>query len=115
MAFDKTYDIAGPVSIAVALSRNVQEREQRIAVVGTGYFLANDYLGYGKNLDLGINLMNWLAGDEDLIAIQPRATLDSTLNLNELALRMISGGFLLVLPLVFVMIGMVIWRKRTKN
>ena len=115
MAFDKTYDIAGPVSIAVALSRNVQEREQRIAVVGSGYFLANDYLGYGKNLDLGINLMNWLAGDEDLIAIQPRATLDSTLNLNELALRVISGGFLLVLPLIFVMIGMVIWRKRTKN
>jgi ABC-type uncharacterized transport system involved in gliding motility auxiliary subunit len=115
MTFDKMYDVAGPVSIAVALSRNLQEREQRVAVVGTGYFLANDYLGQGKNLDLGINLMNWLAGDENLIAIQPRATLDSSLNLNETVLGMISVGFLLVLPLVFVITGVIIWRKRTKN
>jgi len=84
-------------------------------VVGTGYFLANDYLGQGKNLDLGINLMNWLAGDENLIAIQPRATLDSSLNLNKTVLGLISAGFLLVLPLVFVMTGVIIWRKRTRN
>lgn len=115
MTFDKMYDVAGPVSIAVTLSRNLQEREQRIAVVGTGYFLANDYLGQGKNLDLGINLMNWLAGDENLIAIQPRATLDSSLNLNKTVLGLISAGFLLVLPLVFVMTGIIIWRKRTRN
>jgi hypothetical protein len=115
MTFDKMYDVAGPVSIAVALSRTLQEREQRIAVIGSGYFLANDYLGHGKNLDLGINLMNWLAGDENLIAIQPRATLDSSLNLSESALGIISAGFLLVLPLAFVMIGVTIWRKRTRS
>lgn len=115
MTFDKMYDVAGPVSIAIALNRNLQEREQRIAVIGSGYFLANDYLGHGKNLDLGINLMNWLAGDENLIAIQPRATLDSSLNLSGSALGIISAGFLLVLPLAFVMIGVTIWRKRTRS
>jgi ABC-type uncharacterized transport system involved in gliding motility auxiliary subunit len=115
MTFDKMYDVAGPVSIAVALNRNLQEREQRIAVIGSGYFLANDYLGHGKNLDLGINLMNWLAGDENLIAIQPRATLDSSLNLSGSALGIMSAGFLLVLPLAFVMIGVTIWRKRTRS
>jgi Na+-transporting NADH:ubiquinone oxidoreductase subunit NqrD len=59
--------------------------------------------------------MNWLAGDENLIAIQPRATLDSSLNLSESALRIMSAGFLLVLPLAFVMIGVTIWRKRTRS
>jgi hypothetical protein len=107
--------VAGPVSIAVALSRNLQEREQRIAVIGSGYFLANDYLGHGKNLDFGVNLMNWLAGDENLIAIQPRATLDSSLALNSTMLGVISAAFLLVFPLAFVTIGVVIWRKRTRN
>ena len=115
VAFDRMYDVAGPVSIAVALSRNLQEREQRIAVIGSGYFLANDYLGHGKNLDFGVNLMNWLAGDENLIAIQPRATLDSSLTLNSATLGMLSAAFLLALPLAFVTIGVVIWRRRTRS
>ena len=115
IAFDKLYDVSGPVSIAVALSRTVHDREQRIAIIGSGNFLANTYLGNGNNLDFGINLVNWLTGDENLITIQPRATLDSNLVLNESTLIIIAGGFLIVLPLVFLASGLIIWWRRGRR
>jgi ABC-type uncharacterized transport system involved in gliding motility auxiliary subunit len=115
ITFDTMYDVAGPVSIAAALNRTLNEREQRVAVIGSGYFLANTYLGHGKNLDFGVNLVNWLAGDEDLIAIQPRGTLDSSLTLNESALAVIAGGFLIILPLVFLASGTIIWWRRRRR
>jgi hypothetical protein len=93
----------------------LQDREQRIAVIGSGNFLANTYLGSGNNLDFGINLVNWLTGDENLVTIQPRATLDSTLILTESMLIIIAGGFLIVLPLVFLTSGVVIWWRRGRR
>lgn len=115
MAFDEMYDVLGPVSIAVALSRNVQDREQRVAVIGSSYFLANNYLGYGKNLDFGINLVNWLAGDENLISIPPRATPDSSLILSERTQIVIVVGFLIILPLTFFASGAIIWWRRRRR
>lgn len=114
ISFDEESDVAGPVSIAVALSRIVEDREQRVVVVGSGHFLANGYLGNGGNLDFGINMINWLAGDEAFIPIQPRATTDSRLELSELALTLIGTVFLVILPLLFLMSGIFIswYRKR---
>ncbi len=114
IAFDQMYDVSGPVSIAAALNRTLQDREQRIAIIGSANFLANTYLGNGNNLDFGSNLVNWLTGDENLITIQPRATLDSSLILSESALIMITGGFLIVLPLVFLASGAIIWWMRRR-
>ncbi len=113
--FDQADDVAGPISIAVALTRNIQDREQRIVVVGSGHFLANTYLGNGSNLDFGINLINWLTGDEELIVIQPRATLDSNLILSESDLTLIAVVFLVLLPLLFLVCGTVIWWHRRRK
>lgn len=113
ITFDQATDVPGPVSIAVALTRNIRDREQRIVVVGSGHFLANTYLGNGSNLDFGINLVNWLTGDEELIVIQPRATMDDSLMLSESELTMIAVGFLVLLPAFFLVTGLVIrWRRR---
>ncbi|SER35771.1 ABC-type uncharacterized transport system involved in gliding motility, auxiliary component [Nitrosomonas sp. Nm51] len=113
--FDPQEDVAGPVTIAVALSRDVDDREQRVIVVGSGHFLANMYLGNGNNLDFGINLFNWLSGDEEMITIQPRATLDSHLMLTDTELTVIVIFFLFVLPIIFLSSGVVIWWRRKKT
>jgi ABC-type uncharacterized transport system involved in gliding motility auxiliary subunit len=85
-----------------------------VVVAGSGHFLANEYLGNGGNLDLGINMLNWLAGDDRLITIQPRARKDLNLELSRLALIAISFGFLIVLPLAFLVTGGAIWWRRRK-
>lgn len=113
--FDQADDVAGPITIAAALTRNIQDREQRIVVVGSGHFLANTYLGNGSNLDFGINLINWLTGDEELIVIQPRATLDSNLILSESDLTLIAVVFLVLLPVLFLVCGTVIWWRRRRK
>ncbi len=110
--FDQLTDVAGPVSIAVALTRTIQDREQRIVVVGSGHFLANTYLGNGSNLDFGINLINWLTGDEELIVIQPRPTLDSSLIFTEFELTLIVIVFLILFPIIFMISGVAIWWRR---
>jgi len=115
ITFDQATDVAGPISIAVALTRNIRDREQRIVIVGSGHFLANAYLGNGSNLDFGVNLINWLTGDEELIVIQPRATLDSNLIFSESELTLIVLGFLVLLPLLFLVSGMVIWWRRRRK
>ena len=104
----------GPVNIAVALERNINERTQRVVVVGNGSFLANTFLGNGGNLDLGVNMVNWLAGDESLITLQPRPSLDSGLDLSRNAQYIILIGFLVLLPIVFISMGMLIWWRRRK-
>jgi ABC-type uncharacterized transport system involved in gliding motility auxiliary subunit len=115
IVFDQAVDVPGPVSIAVALTRHIQDREQRIVVVGSGHFLANTYLGNGSNLDFGINLINWLTGDEEMMVIQPRATLDSNLAFSESALTLIAAGFLILLPVLFLVSGIVIWWHRRRK
>jgi ABC-type uncharacterized transport system involved in gliding motility auxiliary subunit len=114
LAFDQKRDIPGPVTIAAAFERQVEDRVQRVGVVGSGSFLANTYLGNGGNLDLGVNLVNWLAGDENLITVQPRAAIDSSLSLSKLSAGLISVGFLIVLPLLFIATAGFIWWRRRK-
>lgn len=111
-AFDPGQDVPGPVVIALALERESEEGWQRVAVIGGGSFLANATLGNGGNLDLGIRLLNWLAGDARLIAIQPKNTVDVSLDLDRSDAMVLALGFLVVLPLVFFAAAVVVWRRR---
>jgi len=114
VAFDKARDIPGPVNIATAFERSVGDRQQRVVVIGNAHFLSNTFLGNGGNLDFGINVVNWLAGDDSLIAVQPRPAADSALDIDQTTLYLIAFSFLLVLPLVFIISGSVIWWRRRR-
>ncbi|MDO8812059.1 MAG: Gldg family protein [Gallionella sp.] len=112
--FDKQHDTPGPAVIALALQRNVNDREQRIVVVGSGAFLANSFAGNGGNVDLGVNMVNWLASEERLITLQPRAAKDSNLVLGKTQLTVIGIGFLIGLPLLLSVVGGLMWWKRRR-
>jgi ABC-type uncharacterized transport system involved in gliding motility auxiliary subunit len=114
IAFDKGKDMAGPVGVAAVFERSVDNKAQRVVVVGSGGFLANQFLGNGGNLDLGVNMVNWLAGDESLITIQPRATKDANLQLSRTSLTLIAVGWMIALPIALLAGGGLIWwRRRT--
>jgi len=111
-AFDKTRDIPGPVNIASGFERTVGDRQQRVVVVGNASFLSNSFAGNGGNLELGLKTVNWLAGADSLVAIQPQAAADARLELGQITLYLIALSFLLVLPVAFVLTGAVIWWRR---
>ena len=114
LTFDKQRDIPGPAVIAVAMQRHVNDREQRIVVVGTGAFLSNSYAGNGGNVDLGVNMVNWLASEDHLITLQPRTAKDSNLVFSQTQLTVISLISLLGLPLLLAGTGVAIWWRRRR-
>lgn len=128
VGFDQGKDQAGPLTIAAVLTRtrpgseaNVADATggpqptQRIAVFGDGDFLSNTYLGNGANLDLGNRLVNWLSNDDSFIAIAPRTAPDTKLEMSTTTTLLIGGGFLVFIPLMLLISGVMIWLKRRKG
>jgi ABC-type uncharacterized transport system involved in gliding motility auxiliary subunit len=119
VSFDAKQDEHGPINIAVALERIYGKKGQRIVVVGNGNFLSNTFITNGGNLDLGVNIINWLAGDDSLITIQPKPLKDVNMiipdtNSGRILAWFIFNGFQYFIPLFFVIAGMVIWWRRRK-
>ncbi len=98
-----------------------QEQEQevlragRVVVVGDGDFLANTYLANAGNLDLGVRIANWLAGDVRLLEIPPRTAPDLSLALTETQATLIGFGFLAALPALLLGTGLTIWWRRRRR
>ncbi len=115
MVFDSSAgDVAGPVAIAVALHREKENNagSQRIVVIGDSDFLSDAYIGAGANLNLGLNIFNWLIGDDDFISVEVKPATDTKLDLDETQLIVIGFGFLLVIPLLLLTAGFRIWYVR---
>ncbi len=110
--FDKARDFPGPINIASAFERIVGDREQRVVVIGTGHFLSNSFLGNGGNLAFGVSLFNWLAGEDALVAVDPRPAADTQINIDSMQLYLIAFVVLLLLPLIFATTGLVVWWRR---
>lgn len=110
--FDKARDFPGPINIASAFERTVDDREQRVIVVGTGHFLSNSFLGNSGNLSLGIAMLNWLSGEDALVTVEARPAADTRLDIDSVHLYLIAFVVLLLLPLAFAVTGIAVWWRR---
>ncbi len=108
-------DVAGPLNIGVALSRERDGGQQRVVVIGDGDFLSNGYLGVGGNLQLAMNIANWLVSDDALLSIPAKSSSDITLDMDEFELAMVGLAFLVVLPLLLLGSGFFIWWRRRRR
>ncbi|HET7395487.1 MAG TPA: GldG family protein [Gammaproteobacteria bacterium] len=127
ISFDaKQGDQQGPLTIGMTLTREVKPTsgkkaaaakplEQRVVVIGDGDFLSNAFLNNGGNLDLGLNVFNWLAHDDSYLNINPESAPDRTLTLSSTATAMISVGFLFALPLGLIAFGFTFWIRRRRR
>ena len=117
---DNDDESGGPLDLGITLARSHHDDdgalfEQRVAIVGDADFVSNRYLGNGANLDVGLNLMNWLSHDDRLISISPRPAPDTRLELSQMQQVSIALFFLLLMPLGLLGGGLRIWLKRRKR
>lgn len=117
--FNEKKDKRGPINIGVALERIYGKKGQRVVVMGNGNFLSNTFITNGGNLDFGINIVNWLAGDDKLITIQPMPLKDINVTIPDTDTGRIIAwtvfhGFQYFIPLGVMIAGFYLWWKRRK-
>jgi len=126
-------DKPGPVSIAAAVSapatdvpqpagdaaktaaaEEPKKPESRVAVVGDSDFAANFALGIQGNRDLFMNTVNWLAQQENLIAIRPKAAEDRRITMTASQQTWTQILSLLIVPAAVLGFGIFTWARRRK-
>jgi ABC-type uncharacterized transport system involved in gliding motility auxiliary subunit len=116
-------DTRGPVSMAAAVSApapdapapasaELPKPESRVVVVGDSDFASNSAIGIQGNRDLALNITNWLAQQENLIAIRPKDPQDRKIQLTEDQSQRIFWLALLVIPGLLIGTGVRVWWKR---
>ncbi|MDA1339283.1 MAG: Gldg family protein [Proteobacteria bacterium] len=119
LTYDSKFDKKGPINIAVALKRTYEKKGQRVIVVGNSSFLSNNLITSGGNLDLGVNIMNWLAGDDRLITIQPMPLKDINVVIPEdsrsfMIAWTVYHAFQYFIPIGLFIYGFWQWHRRRK-
>jgi ABC-type uncharacterized transport system involved in gliding motility auxiliary subunit len=120
-------DVQGPVSLAVAVSApvggtppppapgetaNPSKPETRIVAIGDSDFATNGDLGIGGNRDLFLNVVNWLAQQENLISVRPRDPQERRITLSGGQDRFIFWMTVLVIPGLILLAGVQTWWRR---
>jgi hypothetical protein len=117
--FDEKNDKRGPINIGVALERTYGKKGQRVVIMGNANFLSNTFITNGGNLDFGVNIVNWLAGDDSLITIQPMPLKDINVQIPDTKTGVavawtVFHSFQYFIPLGFLLAGLLLWLKRRK-
>jgi ABC-type uncharacterized transport system involved in gliding motility auxiliary subunit len=120
-------DKAGPLSVAVAVSAgadagaptppgqpaaNDPKPETRVVVFGDSDFATNAYAGVPGNPNLFANAVNWLAQQENLIAIRPREAEDRRVTMTPRQQTMAFFASILVIPALVFAAGVFTWWRR---
>jgi ABC-type uncharacterized transport system involved in gliding motility auxiliary subunit len=119
-------DKAGPITLAAAVSAPAenapatgdaakadgQKPETRIAVFGDSDFASNGSLGIRGNRDLFLNAVNWLAQQENLIAIRPKDPQDRRITLTQDQHQRIFWLTVFIIPGLILFTGIQTWWRR---
>ncbi len=87
-------------------------KQGRVVVVGTSGFARNYSLGRGSNVDLLLNILNWLSSDEDLISIRPTDPENTPLDLTSSDMTRLFLLTVVGFPAVIVVLGVSVWWRR---
>ncbi len=91
----------------------VQVSSSRLVVVSNATFVQDNAVTQDQQaLDFISGSVNWLLSREQLIGIAPKIPHPLTFSLNEDALRSLRWVVLVLMPLVFAVLGTVVWWKR---
>jgi ABC-type uncharacterized transport system involved in gliding motility auxiliary subunit len=110
-------DLAGPISLGVAVETPVEEGKKplRLVVLGDSDLATNQFVaGMPANAVLLANSLNWLAEREALLTIPPKKTESVRLNLSASQYRNIVLMAVLFLPSVAAALGIAVYVRRRR-
>lgn len=112
--FDEGADTPGPVTLAVA-AENLNNKA-RLVVFGDADFPSNaNFLAFG-NGDLFVNSVDWSAGLEELISLNPRTATTRTMATPQAyTLNLIFLGAVILVPGVALVSGVLTWIQRRRR
>jgi ABC-type uncharacterized transport system involved in gliding motility auxiliary subunit len=109
LGYDEGLDLPGPVTLIATIA----DEETRIVIVGDSDFVANDVLSQIENgRYLMLNAVNWLAEEEELIAIGPKTNVPRSIRLTAIQEGAVCFGTLILIPAAIVVAGVAVWLKR---
>lgn len=103
---------AHALAAAGSYRRNTPADEGRFVVAGTSEFVANYALRYIGNRDLFLNMINWLASDEDLISIRPKDPEDRRIEMTRSQALLLKTTSQFIIPLCIILSGIFVWWRR---
>jgi ABC-type uncharacterized transport system involved in gliding motility auxiliary subunit len=110
---DEGKDTKGPVSLGVAASKSLgANKEGRLVVIGDSDFASNQAFRFSRNGDLFMNSINWLAQDEDLISIRPKAATSRSVTMSAAQQSTFWWLVVIIMPLAVIGFGGYTWWKR---
>ena len=83
-----------------------------MAAFGDADFASNQLLAFQGNQDFALNTVAWLAEDPDLISIRPKEPDDQRMFLTAQQQRNVTLLALVLLPGLFVVLGIAAWWRR---
>lgn len=115
-------DREGPVPVAVAAERSAAteggegggaaEKRARLVVVGDTDWVRNGQIGDFFNREWALNVVEWLSGQEDLVAERPRTFRASRLEMTQAGFSNLFRLSVLLAPEALVILGLGVWWRR---
>jgi ABC-type uncharacterized transport system involved in gliding motility auxiliary subunit len=123
-----TNEKTGPLAVAVVATVDSQSEPKadagdgakkpapkaRIVLVGTADFAGNQFLGAQGNRDFFLNVVSWLAEEEDLISIRAKDPKQNPVVLTSAQSNLVLGLPLLVLPGAVLICGIAVVMQRRR-
>ncbi len=111
VVIDPALDQKGPIVIGGVFSSKSDSKMQ-LVIIGDSDFATNALAQSAGNGDLFQNVVSYLAQENDLISIRPKASQGGTFLLSKNQQAMIFYVSILILPLGTLIVGLVISRRR---
>ena len=111
-------EVAGPLPIALALSRNVSNKEQRIIIIGDSDFISNEELSRQRNKINAANfsfipgMFQWLSHEQFPVNTERVRPSDDEILFNRSWMGILKFLFLGLLPALIGLYGTFLWYKR---
>ncbi len=114
LSFDKTKDLAGPITLAVADTNNTTSA--RVVVIGNSNFATDpNYTAYG-NGDFMINAIDWAAKQDTLINLTPKQTITRVIVAPQgYAMGLVLLVTIFAMPILIIISGVATWAVRRRR